>query len=1198
MKRAAALLLCIFAFAISSQAQIRKWTIQLEEPTGIERRDNEIVRVDLKFDFQLSSLDAFRLLDLQSRELPLQIAPLATICGGGICTVHEAKIMFPASLIPGERPVYTLIYAPQLAGKKPVNQFGGEYKSDLIARAIATSRFEIANSRFQIIINLGKNGTTPAIVEAYNKTAGNERMVNLVETSPDLTEPLAFGERSAGWGTTLGREQGTNRESGIEKRASGFTDVAIIESGPLRARVRMSGARLGDAKEVWEFEWYAGSPVLIWRTRIEKIANKEQPTADHRLTATENYGFFFSAISASPYIPFTHWMVGKEIGFPDGWETDNPPHKLITQGNPFTSQPMIDDIPGGHVLYYNPKANYGALSFYELDGALKWSGIGGRQFYATKNLRDEITLKQTGTAAIKRREVMRTAGWSSQIAFGFPEWKGTETILNARADYRRFAQPLLARITDAGQLSALPKISGAEREAVYRIENLGAAPKPARIATGDESSGKNPAATNSAFSLNGNWRLQHTEKGEGEAQKFYEVNLDDSRWQTVKVPGSVHTQILNYPAYFRREAEWISFKEWWYRKSFRPPAAMKGKRLRLQFDATDYYADIWLNGKFLGRHEGYIDPYAFEISDKLNWQGDNQLTVRVWTPVDYYWRHRPYTIKGSYGAVDQKPDDITPLGITRSVRLIANDAVMIDAVVTRPTLNKDGSADLDVEVALDNQSNNPAQLELTLAPRNFTGNERLKATALIDADTDKIKVRFHLAKPELWWTWDHGKANLYTLTTRVKLLQNRDQRPPLDSEREFSDEREQAVGIRSIEHVNWNFYLNGRRMFIRGTNSYYLELFMSEMTRQKYERDLALMKSLNINMIRLHCHFQNPEFYELCDELGILVWQDYLEAWYPEDTEFALKAARLYDPHIRYVQNHPCIAIWATSDEESLENYRVLTKHLAGRLAALDVEHRPVARSTGRFGDAHVYEGWYGGTIWEYTKTQEKFISELGATALPNIETLKEFLPNHWPIENHQDDWVFHKLQIFEALRAWGKPDGKTLEEYIPQTQAYVARLHQLAIERLRRRKYDAGGILHFHAIDFWHSVTMAAIDYFRRPTKSYYAVQRAFQMVLPSLEYDKDKWQVGEELVCGLWIINDHWFSIPEAKIQWRIIDAQANVYANGERALTISEDSSLKLEDLKWKTERAGKYELRAEVFDKAGTRISENIYEFEVH
>ena len=282
------------------------------------------------------------------------------------------------------------------------------------------------------------------------------------------------------------------------------------------------------------------------------------------------------------------------------------------------------------------------------------------------------------------------------------------------------------------------------------------------------------------------------------------------------------------------------------------------------------------------------------------------------------------------------------------------------------------------------------------------------------------------------------------------------------------------------------------------------------MTREKYERDLALMRDMNVNMVRLHCHFANPELYDVADERGLLLWQDFLEAWYPHDRGFALRAAALYDPLVRMVRHHPSIALWATSDEEDLENYRVLTKHLAPRPLLLDPERRPVHRSTGRYGDAHVYEGWYGGTIWDYTRTEEAFISELGATALPNLESLLRFLPDHWPIAEHREDWVFRKLQIEEAMEAWGNPAGLGLEEYIPRTQSYVALLHQLAIERLRRRKYQAGGILHFHAIDFWPSVTMAALDYYRQPTASFHAVKRAFQLVLPSLEFDRDSWVPG----------------------------------------------------------------------------------------
>ena len=1150
-----ALVLTILGAAVTAAAQGRSWTIQLEEPTGIERRDNEVVRFHARFAPGQTRAEQLRVLDDRNRELPLQVVVGETHPNGSI---KSAQVLFPASLMPGRLPRYRLISLRRSSIARSPARRGGDYLTDIVVRRLGTSRLEIGNSRFGIIINLGKDNSTPAIVEAYNRTADEHRMLNLVETTPDLKEELPFGVQSAGWGTALNNVANS-------ARTPGFTVVDVIESGPMRARVRLKGARLAAGTEEWEFEWYANSPVLVWRARTE--------------TSAGSYGFFFSSISAFPYEPFTHWAGGAEVSWPDGG-TENPPHKRITlETSPITSR-SLDDLPGGHILYYNPQHNYGALDFIELDSALKWFGAGSRQFFAIRELGNTPPRAiQTGIAAIRRPDLAEEAGaWASQVAIAFPQWKGEETLLEARACYRRFAQPILANSLASQPLARMPSFKPALRTAIYRVER-GPAP--------DGEKGAVESAV-VELSLDGPWKLRDAEKGDGEKQRLFDVATDDSGWRTVQTPGSVHTQILKYPDYYTHEAEWISFKEWWYRKRFRVPASMKGKRLRLQFGATDYYADIWLNGKPLGRHEGYVDPYEFEVTDKLILDSENVLAVRVWTPVDYYWRHRPYTIKGSYGAVDQKPDDITPVGITRGVRIVANNAIVIDSVVARPSLNPDGSADVDVDVALSAERIR-GRVELALRPRNFSGGEQLKATVnlsgLADSSARRFQVRLHLNAPQLWWTWDHGKPNLYTLSTRVLV------------DEQVADSCSQAVGVREIEKVGWIFYLNGRRIYIRGTNSYYLELFMSEMNRQKYERDLSLMKSMNINMIRLHCHFQNPEFYDLCDEIGILVWQDFLEAWYPHDTEFALQAARLYDAHIRMARNHPCVAIWATSDEEDLENYRVLTKHLAARLYAGDQERRAVVRSTGRYGDGHIYYGWYGGNIWQYTTTEERFISELGATALPDYETLIQFLPNHWPIEDHKEEWIFRKLQITEAMRAWGHPDGKNLKEYIPQTQAYVARLHQLAIERMRRRKYDAGGILHFHAIDFWPSVTMAALDYFRRPTKSYYTVQRSFQMVLASLEYDRDVWRVGEDFRCGLWVINDHWYAIPGALIKWRIVDSTGTAAASGELSVNIAEDSSVKLDDLRWKAFGAGKYELRAEVFDKAGQRLSENTYEFEV-
>jgi beta-mannosidase len=370
------------------------------------------------------------------------------------------------------------------------------------------------------------------------------------------------------------------------------------------------------------------------------------------------------------------------------------------------------------------------------------------------------------------------------------------------------------------------------------------------------------------------------------------------------------------------------------------------------------------------------------------------------------------------------------------------------------------------------------------------------------------------------------------------------------------------------------------------------------MDRAAYDRDLRLILQMNVNLIRLHCHFSNPEFYDVADELGVLVWQDFLEAWYPEDRAFSLRAAALYDPLIRYARNHPCIASWTTCDEESLENYRDLTKHLAPRPALLDPQRRPIVRSTGRYGDAHVYHGWYDGSLWEYTNMTEAFVSELGATCLPNYQTLIKFMPDDWPIQAHADDWFFRRLQIPEALRAWGDPGDQSLKDYIPRTQAYVSRLFQIALERSRRLKYKpAGGICHFHALDIWPSVTMAAIDFDRLPTQVFYTVRRSFAPVCASLEYDRDTWKTGERFHCGIWAINDDWEPVPNASIHWRIIDSIGQQNAAGDLPVSMAPDSATPLGSAEWAAAGRGSHALQAEVRDQSGKSLSENVFTFEV-
>jgi hypothetical protein len=207
-------------------------------------------------------------------------------------------------------------------------------------------------------------------------------------------------------------------------------------------------------------------------------------------------------------------------------------------------------------------------------------------------------------------------------------------------------------------------------------------------------------------------------------------------------------------------------------------------------------------------------------------------------------------------------------------------------------------------------------------------------------------------------------------------------------------------------------------------------------------------------------------------------------------------------------------------------------------------------------------------------------------------------MPNAWPIRDHAEEWFFRRLQIPEAMHAWGDPGNATLKEYIPRTQAYVSRLFQIALERSRRLKYHpAGGICHFHAIDIWPSVTMAAIDFDRRPTQVFYTVQRSFAPVCASIEYDRDAWKPGESLRCPIWAINDNWDAVPEATIRWRILDAQGAEKAAGRWRQSLPEDSVQCLGNAEWTAAAPGQYQLHAEVRNQADAPVSENIFAFEV-
>lgn len=871
--------------------------------------------------------------------------------------------------------------------------------------------------------------------------------------------------------------------------------VSPIQSPPV------GWTSLGGSGPFEDVRIVASGPVIA---RVELVRKDESweltfPASGEWLRWKARAGFRFSNLSAAPFLPFDRFSDGNESLWPTGPEDTDPPDSSIGPRN--WRKPA-----GGHFVYYRKQANYGALGIVSLDSQLEWRGAGSAKFEARK-LKDE----------------------PAEIVLTLPGWNGNRTILEARAAARKVLQPILA---------TTPRLSSSSSCRV---------PDPPPSTNPIPPAPQQPIAARTV-DLNGPWQLAWGEKGNGPS----------SEWRTVKVPGTAHIQWLRPEQVFTSEANWVSTKEWWYKRTFTVPTGWAGMRIRLEFDATDYFAEVLLDGVVAGRHEGYIDPYGLDITGFVKPGSTHELKVRVWTPVSYYWRHRPYTIKGSYGAVDQKPDEITAVGITRGVRLRAWRMARIEDVAVSTWLRDSNAATVDLDLDAEGDCASCFWAGV-LAPHNFSGSRSHTAA------TTGRQLRIDVPDARLWSTWDRGQPNLYDLTVRL-----------YDPKGLLLDERKMRVGIREFERIGSRFYLNRQPLFLRGTNTYF-HLFQSEMNRAAYERDVTLMREMNVNLIRLHCHFANPEFYDLADEMGILVWQDFLEAWYPRDTEFSVHAAGLYDNHIPYVRNHPSVAVWAACDEEDYENYTDLSKHLAARAALLDPQRRIVIRSTGRYDDAHLYHGWYGDSIYDYTRMTDNLVTELGATSLPARESLERFLAGKFPFEKYPDDWRFHKLQIDEALKAWGPQRKLSTDEYVARSQRYSATLFRLAIERARQRKPEgSAGIFHFFAIDIWPSVTMAAIDFYRKPKADFYQVQQSFQPVLASPWVDRERYPVGKPLEIPIWLYNDTLDQVRGARLTWRI----EGTSASGSLVVDCSPDSSQAVGTVRFTPKSPGKYRIRTEL------------------
>jgi beta-mannosidase len=663
------------------------------------------------------------------------------------------------------------------------------------------------------------------------------------------------------------------------------------------------------------------------------------------------------------------------------------------------------------------------------------------------------------------------------------------------------------------------------------------------------------------------------------------ASATDRQWIHASAPADTYLALFEagrIPHPHARENEaacaWVAEREWWWRTRFNSVPAAVGERVMLQFDGLDTYADIWLNGTRIGGSDNMFVAVNLDVGALLTADAPNELLVRF-TPPSLLaagkkmetWAiiadpikqsKRQFHRKAQFGWGWDWGPSLPTVGIWRPVRIERQRVAVIDALHVQ-TLAIAPTARVEVEVSIDafaSSESLEAVIRLCGADGKMAASERLRFDGTQASSTATLGVD----DPQLWWTPELGEATLYTLT--VDLCQGG----------RTLDSRSQPVGIRSIELDTsadadepgcdfFRFILNGVSIFARGVNWIPASNFVGALTPADYDGLLQNAAAANINMMRVWGGglYEAEAFYQACDRLGLLVWQDFMFACapYPEhEPAFVDSVRREVDYQIRRLRNHACLALWCGNNEgqavhQFISRMTGSTAPYQGDLyfatmipQALQTLSPAIpywpgspyggpAHNSMRAGDVHNWTVWHGlppvpdampvggfdhspeaVAYTRYAEDRARFVSEFGIQTSPAQSTLSRWLaPQQMSLGsdgflNRIKDTPKNKVDAM-LLPVTGLPSD--MESYVCYTQLVQAEGLKYGVEHYRRRTPHCSGTLIWQYNDCWPGISWSLIDHDGVRKASYYYVARAYAPVLGSFK------QLDDGSV-ELWVTND----------------------------------------------------------------------------
>jgi len=648
------------------------------------------------------------------------------------------------------------------------------------------------------------------------------------------------------------------------------------------------------------------------------------------------------------------------------------------------------------------------------------------------------------------------------------------------------------------------------------------------------------------LSLNGQWTLTYLPEEQEPARHPDALTGVAALTIQATVPGTVEVAlhdagVIADPFVDRHYFDLRPFETyaWWFQRSFTVPASLNGDRYELVFHGIDTIATIWLNGRKLGHTDNMLIPHRFDATALVRRDGENHLVVRLGSALNaarqYPYPPLLYSVEDRLESlwVRKAPHmfgwDITPrivsAGLWRGVELEAVPATRIESLYFWTAALDASGPLLGVQVHVGRDGANVDGLELRLT--GACGDHTFQHT--LPLEFVSTQASFPIPGGRLWWPRDYGEPALYTV--RAELLERgvvRDTRVERIGLRQARLERTEIGGPEG----QFLFRINDTPIQITGSNWVPLDVLHSR-DAERYDAALDLATGLNCRMLRCWGGnvYEDQRFFDLCDERGILVWQDFAFACarYPQTDTFLARVDEEARSVITQLRNHPSLVVWCGDNEcdhrwlegELRPEHNRLTRETLPRAVRSHDPHRPFVPSspyvapaiaaTGRWDLLPEHHLWGPRNYFKgpfYSQNTTHFIGEIGYHGCPNPGSLRRFLPPEhlWPWDN--PSWQAHAVEHWATRR---RPEDRnrlmadqvreffgavpsTLEEFALASQIVQAEAVKFFIEHARQRWPVCTGVLWWNLIDGWPQISDAVVDYYFGKKLAYYYIRRAQQ--------------------------------------------------------------------------------------------------------